>query len=183
MACYTAQFNHDCQIDVSVGLSPGYQAQKIFAKLQYSKVYAQFMLMNIKRRVILPNIELLCEANGIRRQHLLEARSLNYLEEELYSKVNGYESFDDYWKDNDPVYGWGKMKVPFLCINSLDDPVCEKEFIQFDEFKNHPNTILLTTDKGGHCGFYENLDSKSWSYDVAIDFIIHSFEYLDFKAK
>ena len=176
---YAAQYGEDCLFDVAVGLSPGYQAEKLFTQPKFSKVYETFMVRQLKNTVVLPNLERLCQADGVSRKLLLEAESLIDLEECLYSKVNGFETITDYWKVNDPIHAWGKLTVPFLCINSLDDPVCEKELIPVEMFRKYPNTILITTERGGHCGFFEGLSAVSWSYDVALDFITTVFEYLD----
>ena len=183
LAGYVAQFQDNCLVDVAVGISPGFSGRKLFTDPPFSLIYHKIMLNKLKKRVIEPNLDCLCRAEGVDRQKVLGAKSLNDLDVHLYSKVAGFRSIDEYWEKNDPLNTWGQFDCPFLCINSLDDPICVKEFIPFQEFEKYPNCMLLTTAKGGHCGFYESAGAMSWSFEVAVDYINTVFKYIESKAK
>ena len=44
--------------------------------------------------------------------------------------------------------------MPTLCLNALDDPVCTKAMIPHEKFKVHPHAMLVTTERGAHCGWF-----------------------------
>ena len=164
-------------MDVAVGISPGYSGRKLFTEAPFPIFYHKVMLSKLKKRIVEPNIDILCQAKGVEKQKVLRAKTLNELDIHLYSKVAGFESVDEYWKYNDPLHAWGAFDCPFLCINSVDDPICVKEVIPFKEFEKFSNCMLVATDKGGHCGFFESFAGMSWSFEVAIDYINTVFQY------
>ncbi|KAK6116621.1 hypothetical protein DH2020_049620 [Rehmannia glutinosa] len=51
----------------------------------------------------------------------------------------------------------GKVAVPLLCISALDDPVCTREAIPWDECRANKNVVLATTLHGGHLAFFEGI--------------------------
>jgi predicted alpha/beta-fold hydrolase len=46
-------------------------------------------------------------------------------------------------------------------VNALDDPVCTKEAIPWDECRANKNIVLATTLHGGHLAFFEGLMAGS----------------------
>ncbi|RVW70949.1 Embryogenesis-associated protein EMB8 [Vitis vinifera] len=78
----------------------------------------------------------------------------------------------------------GNVSVPLLCISTLDDPVCTREAIPWDECKANKNIILATTKHGGHLGFFEGLTAKSLWWVRAVDEffnVLHSTEFIHRK--
>jgi abhydrolase domain-containing protein 1/3 len=53
------------------------------------------------------------------------------------------------------------VAVPLLCISALDDPVCTREAIPWDECRANKNIVLATTTHGGHLAYYEGLTASS----------------------
>jgi abhydrolase domain-containing protein 1/3 len=45
----------------------------------------------------------------------------------------GKQTVDTYYRHCSSAYYLAKVAVPLLCFNSLDDPVCTKEAIPWDE--------------------------------------------------
>ena len=60
--------------------------------------------------------------------------------------------------------------TPVLFINSIDDPVVPVQCLPFSVVSLIDNYFLLTTEKGGHCGFYEGFAPSCWAEKVALDF-------------
>ncbi|KAJ6952539.1 hypothetical protein NC653_041621 [Populus alba x Populus x berolinensis] len=80
----------------------------------------------------------------------------------------------------------GNVLVPRLCISALDDPICTREAIQWDECRRilfydteitsvlnyplspfqtaNPNIVLATPQHGGHLAFFEGLAATSYWY-------------------
>ncbi|CAG8606148.1 10259_t:CDS:2, partial [Acaulospora morrowiae] len=47
-----------------------------------------------------------------------------------------------------------KVRIPLLCLNAEDDPVCSMDWVPIDEIKYNPYCILATTYYGGHLGWF-----------------------------
>lgn len=176
-ASYCGQYGENTLADVVVAISPGYKAQEMFTNPQFSQIYEQLLVLNLKKNIINPNMD--CLSAIVDPVRIKNARTLRDIDEHLYAKVNGYESLSDYWYHNDPDRCWGKFSVPILCISSLDDPVCLPCNIPFELFRTHPNTMLITTEKGGHCGFLEGLRCTPWADKLALDYIQTVIQYLN----
>ncbi|KAL5715702.1 hypothetical protein ACHQM5_017489 [Ranunculus cassubicifolius] len=61
------------------------------------------------------------------------------------------------------------LTVPLLCISALDDPVCTREAIPWDECRANKNVILATTQYGGHLAFFNGITASSLWWVSAID--------------
>jgi len=72
-----------------------------------------------------------------------------------------YETVDTYYRHCSSAYYLANVAVPLLCFNSLDDPVCTKEAIPWDECIANPNVVLAVTKHGGHLGFFEGITAHS----------------------
>ncbi|CAI9103777.1 OLC1v1002328C1 [Oldenlandia corymbosa var. corymbosa] len=69
------------------------------------------------------------------------------------------------------------VKVPLLCINASDDPICTKEAIPWDECRENRNIILAVTKHGGHLAYFEGIMAKSLWWVRALEeflFVLHS---------
>ncbi|KAG7435595.1 putative esterase [Fusarium oxysporum f. sp. raphani] len=68
---------------------------------------------------------------------------------------------------------WGiRRRIPFLAVHSTDDPIAVKEAIPYEEFKQNPNTVLLTSSLGGHLCWFETSGDRWFTKPVA-NFLNH----------
>ncbi|KAK6159648.1 hypothetical protein DH2020_003029 [Rehmannia glutinosa] len=79
------------------------------------------------------------------------------------------ETVDTYYRRCASCNYVGSVKVPLLCISSMDDPICTSEAIPWDECRLNKNVILATTQHGGHLPFFEGLTAKSVWWVRAVD--------------
>jgi len=64
------------------------------------------------------------------------------------------------------------VKIPTLFIHSLDDPVCVKEQIPFDDIRENENCILMLTQAGGHIEYLTGeLKPERWAYKPALEYL------------
>ncbi|URE42024.1 hypothetical protein MUK42_16115 [Musa troglodytarum] len=80
----------------------------------------------------------------------------------------------------------GNVAVPLLCISSLDDPVCTREAIPWDECRANQNIVLATTAHGGHLAYFEGLTAHSlWWVGAVREFlnVLHSSEFMHGQIK
>lgn len=164
---YIGEYGNDSLVDACVSISPGYQVEKIFTYPPYSRFYEYAMVKSLKSKVLKPNLDALSKVINIHA--LNNARTIYDLKKNVYCKTYGYDSMDEYWRNNEPQ--WCQVDTPRLFINSIDDPICVPELIPFDNFSKYENVILLTTKLGGHCGFVEDLSGFHWTDRVSIEYI------------
>ncbi|KVH88550.1 putative AB-hydrolase YheT [Cynara cardunculus var. scolymus] len=80
-----------------------------------------------------------------------------------------FDTADIYYRESSCADYVGRIKVPLLCISALDDPVCTKDALVWDECKVNKNVILATTQHGGHLGYFDGWDAKGVWWVRAVD--------------
>lgn len=100
------------------------------------------------------------------------------------------QTVDTYYRRCSSSTYVGNVAVPLLCISALDDPVCTREAIPWDECRSsfycmplyhflrhfecfyryfifnraNKNVVLATTRHGGHLAFFEGMTAASVWY-------------------
>lgn len=86
--------------------------------------------------------------------------------------VGQYETVDTYYRKSSSAYHLHSVSIPLFCISSLDDPVCTKEAIPWDECRVNANVVLGLTRHGGHLAFFEGLTATSiWWVRATTEFL------------
>ncbi|KAJ7002114.1 embryogenesis-associated protein EMB8 isoform X2 [Populus alba x Populus x berolinensis] len=80
-----------------------------------------------------------------------------------------FETVDAYYRRSSCVNFVGNVSVPLLCISAMDDPVCTREAIPWDECRANENIILAVTQHGGHLAYYEGISADSMWWVRAVD--------------
>ncbi|KAK4339890.1 hypothetical protein RND71_041352 [Anisodus tanguticus] len=83
--------------------------------------------------------------------------------------LDNFETADTYYRKVSCSSYVGNVRVPLLCISALDDPVCSRETIPWDECRANKNVVLATTQHGGHLGYLEGMTAKSLWWVRAVD--------------
>ncbi|KAM0254351.1 hypothetical protein ACHAQJ_006883 [Trichoderma viride] len=97
---------------------------------------------------------------------------LNEFDREIQCPTWGYPTESAYYRDASSSDAVLSIKIPFLAISALDDPIAVKEAIPFEEFRQNPNTVLLTTSLGGHLCWFETGGSR-WHPRPVCNFLNH----------
>lgn len=63
-----------------------------------------------------------------------------------------FGSADEYYEYGSSHFGLGKIKVPFITINAVDDPIVRS--VPLDAFRNDWGAMVMTAG-GGHLGWFE----------------------------
>ncbi|KAI9085650.1 hypothetical protein K1719_032493 [Acacia pycnantha] len=95
--------------------------------------------------------------------------------------VGKYETVDTYYRRCSSSIYVQSVAVPLLCISALDDPVCTREAIPWDECRANKNVVLATTKHGGHLAFFEGITASSlWWVRAANEFlgVLHTSKYM-----
>lgn len=94
------------------------------------------------------------------------------LQNEIHARCNDYKTLQDYLNYNNPLTHLRRIQVPVLFIHSNDDPIVPEAAVPYEFFGITDWCILLTTEQGGHCGFFEGgLTPSSWADKQAVDFL------------
>ncbi|CAD5119342.1 DgyrCDS7960 [Dimorphilus gyrociliatus] len=168
LVSYLGYFPDDPIIDGAVAVSPGYDAEHLLKILP--NFYAFLMLMKLKF-MIWQHRKVLKKAVNMRRA--VSTSCFEEFEQVVYGAPNGYNDIKDYWKENNPIMALKHIKIPVMCISSMDDPVCVGEVVKFDYFYSNPHSLLCATKRGGHCAFFHGSEMKRWAEDMALDFLHH----------
>ena len=88
----------------------------------------------------------------------------------------GYKTVHEYYRFGSCVIDIPYIDIPTLFLTALDDPIAVAEVIPYFEIKANPNTILATTEKGGHLGWFVAtpgyiLPHKRWFPKPVMEFV------------
>ncbi len=179
LAAYVGEYGEKADLAASIFISPGYYGEKLIRGL-VPQPY-DFILLRGLKRVIQEHSDILDKVLDI--PAVMNAKTMEEFEVLVYCRMFGYKTLHDYWVDNEPLRTIRNTAVPVLCINSEDDPICVKECIPFEIFATQPDSILVYTKLGGHCGFFETLKLQSWADKLALEYSLAVIEYLNMNKQ
>ncbi|WMV12391.1 hypothetical protein MTR67_005776 [Solanum verrucosum] len=100
---------------------------------------------------------------------IVKARSVRDFDHSSTRVLADLETVDTYYRKASCTSYIGNVMVPLLCVSALDDPVCTREAIPWDECRANKNIVLATTRHGGHLGYFEGMTAKSLWWVRAVD--------------
>ncbi|CAN0880522.1 Embryogenesis-associated protein EMB8 [Linum grandiflorum] len=103
---------------------------------------------------------------------ITKSRSLRDFDNCATCVLGKFETVDTFYRRSSSVNYVGNVAVPLLCISALDDPVCTREAIPWDECRMNPNIVLAATEHGGHLAYYEGITARNmWWVRAASEFL------------
>ncbi|WOG88288.1 hypothetical protein DCAR_0207523 [Daucus carota subsp. sativus] len=100
---------------------------------------------------------------------IMKSRTVRDFDNYATRIVGKFETVDTFYRRCSSSSYVCNVMVPLLCINSVDDPVCTKESIPWDECRTNKNIILSTTEHGGHLAYFEGMDATNLWWVRAVD--------------
>ncbi|XP_039809592.1 embryogenesis-associated protein EMB8-like isoform X2 [Panicum virgatum] len=142
------------------------------------RIYDKALAIGLKSYAKLhqPVLARLANWEGIRK-----SRSIREFDHHATCVVARYETVDTYYRQCSSASYVGNVSVPLLCINALDDPLCTREAIPWDECRANKNIVLATTPNGGHLAFFQGLTAgRLWWVGAASEFLfaLHESSYM-----
>ncbi|GAB4844833.1 hypothetical protein Ancab_038221 [Ancistrocladus abbreviatus] len=110
-----------------------------------------------------------------------KSRSIRDFDNHATCIVGKYETVDTYYRRCSSASYVGNVSVPLLCISALDDPLCTREAIPWDECRLNKNIVLATTQHGGHLAFFEGITASGlWWVRAVVEFlsVLHCSPYM-----
>lgn len=139
-------------------VSPPINPKNSMISIEKSSLYAKYFMKKWKRSLL--KKQKIFPQNFDDNQYK-SIKSLDKLTELLIVKHSDYNSTDEYFAAYQITQEiLDKIKTPCHVLTSWDDPV-----IPFEDFKllqDQKNIQLVTTKKGGHCGFINSWKMNSW---------------------
>ncbi|XP_044511681.1 embryogenesis-associated protein EMB8-like [Mangifera indica] len=128
-----------------------------------------------------PRYSRLANWEGIKK-----SRSIRDFDNHATCLVGKFETVDTYYRRCSSSTYVGNVAVPLLCISALDDPVCTREAIPWDECRANKNVVLATTQHGGHLAFFEGISAATvWWVRASDEFlcVLHSSPLMHLQKK
>ncbi|EOB14688.1 Putative esterase [Nosema bombycis CQ1] len=107
---------------------------------------------------------------GLDLKEIAKCRTIRDIDNIITKKVFAFEDISKYYKDESCVHHIKNIKIPFLILNSKDDPVIPEFTIDIEECRANKNILLVVNKWGGHLGFLKNSFSNSLADDIILDF-------------
>ncbi|KAI9847840.1 MAG: hypothetical protein M1837_001733 [Sclerophora amabilis] len=107
------------------------------------------------------------------RVDIEKVRKVKYLHEfdrEVQGPTWGYPTENAYYRDASSSDSVLAVKTPLFAIHAMDDPIAVSEAVPFAEFQQNPYTVLCTTTRGGHLGWFESSGAR-WFVKPAVGFL------------
>ncbi|XP_020599760.1 embryogenesis-associated protein EMB8 isoform X2 [Phalaenopsis equestris] len=142
------------------------------------RIYDRALAIGLKGYAQLhrPVLTRLANWDGIRM-----SRSVRDFDHHATRLVGKFETVDTYYRRCSSVSYVRNVSVPLLCISALDDPLCTKEAIPWDECRANKHIVLATTAHGGHLAYFEGIAASSLWWVRAVHeflYVLHSSPYM-----
>ncbi|KAG7944026.1 hypothetical protein I3843_15G076600 [Carya illinoinensis] len=128
-----------------------------------------------------PRYSRLANWEGIKK-----SRSIRDFDNHATCLVGKFETVDTYYRRCSSTSYVRNVSIPLLCINALDDPVCTREAIPWDECRANKNIVLATIKHGGHLAFFEGITASGlWWVRAVEEFlnVLRSSPYMHVQQK
>ncbi|EMG47218.1 MGL2 Monoacylglycerol lipase [Candida maltosa Xu316] len=98
-------------------------------------------------------------ANDLVKQYMenpekYEVKFLKQFDHQFTAKLFGLNSADEYYRKASPVQRLLNVRVPFVIVSSVDDPVVGSRALPKSEVELNPYVNMVTTTHGGHLGWF-----------------------------
>ncbi|CAH1232717.1 ABHD15 [Branchiostoma lanceolatum] len=178
---YLGEYGSSTHIASAACISPVYSAREFYESSSIPTWWQKLWLQRQKLVYMRHSTVLYDSDSDYKHCELaMRSRTLTTFHQRVHVKLNKYNSWDQYWAENEPLRDVDEVATPLLCVSSKDDPLVPEESIPIELFQTYPHFFLALTEKGGHCGFFQGLIPSSWSERLAIEFLKVSLD-MDFK--
>ncbi|KAI1391211.1 AB-hydrolase YheT [Hypoxylon trugodes] len=92
---------------------------------------------------------------NIDTDNLLNLKYLYEFDRAYQCATWGYPTEEAYYRDASSSDSLLAVRIPFLAINALDDPIASSMALPEAEARHNPWVVLCTTSLGGHLGWFE----------------------------
>lgn len=160
LAHYLGKVGEHTPIKAAVAYCPAYDMRNAFSRA--IPFYSKMMTKKLHRLFIHPNEPVFSHLPSF--ETLKNTQDLHEFHQHLY-ELAGNKNTDDYMKHSNPSEVFDHIKIPVLILNAKDDPVChiDNVYENLHRVEAMNNVILVLTERGSHCAYFEGLTAKPWA--------------------
>lgn len=160
LAHYLGKVGVNTPIQAAVAYCPAYDMRNAFSRA--IPFYSRMMAKKLKKLFVHPNEETFKHLDSFHK--LKEVEDLHEFHQLIYGMA-GNESVEDYMLNSNPSEVFDDIKIPVLILNAKDDPVCHIDNVYEHKHRMDAmdNVILVLTDRGSHCAYFEGISAKPWA--------------------
>jgi hypothetical protein len=85
-------------------------------------------------------------------------------------------STEEYYRTMSPRNFVNEIKVPFLGLNAIDDPIAASAALPYSSVEHNRNLAFATTKGGGHLGWFSGtfafLTKRRWVVKPIVEFLL-----------
>jgi hypothetical protein len=97
-------------------------------------------------------------------------------DEAVSMRLHGFDSLEAFYAEQSCVHRLHQVRVPVMFLNALDDPLAAHSCIPYDTLLRNPNTVLVTTNSGGHLGWAQGWWPFRRAPTFMDDFVVDALE-------
>ncbi|KAL2021496.1 hypothetical protein VTK56DRAFT_7129 [Thermocarpiscus australiensis] len=155
---YVGEEGTNCPLKGAIAVANPFDLEMANKALQRTllgkEVYSRVMGTNMKK-LINTHKDAVLEHTKLDFDRIQKVTYLYEFDREVQTVTWGYPTENAYYRDASSADAVLAIRIPFLAISALDDPIAVSEAIPFQEFKQNPCTVLCTTSLGGHLSWFE----------------------------
>jgi len=118
------------------------------------RIYSQG-LMGELHQYIKNNEQIFKQIPNIDMEELKRCKTIRDFDTAAMIKMWPHRNTEEYYAAASCHLVIDKVKVPLLCINARDDPICPSEAIPAETYLKNSNLIFCVTNCGGHIAWLE----------------------------
>ncbi|KAM0685452.1 hypothetical protein COBT_003338, partial [Conglomerata obtusa] len=108
---------------------------------------------------------------GINLEDVGKCKTVKEIDDFVTKKIFNIKDLEEHYKVSSSSAYIPFIDIPFMIINSIDDPIIPLKTIPIDKCRNNENIILVLTKNGGHIGFMSYDLDKNYVEDIVIDYV------------
>ncbi|KAL2262473.1 hypothetical protein VTK26DRAFT_1204 [Humicola hyalothermophila] len=155
---YVGEEGSNCPLKAAIAVGNPFDLEVANKGLQRTllgkQVYSRVMGANMKKLINAHKDSVLAHTK-LDFDRIQKITYLHEFDREVQTVSWGYPTENAYYRDASSSDSVLAIRIPFLAISALDDPIALYEAIPFQEFKQNPYTVLCTTSLGGHLSWFE----------------------------
>ncbi|BDD04049.1 YheT family hydrolase [Aureibacter tunicatorum] len=169
---YLAKYGNNSQSNIksAVAISVPCELNDCVAALDrgLNVIYSKHFLRKLKRKVIWKSKGFPKEIDVSR---IDEVKSLHDFDDMYTAPMFGFKDAVDYYTKASSYYKLENVKVPFLILNSKNDPMLDGKCYPTDKVGKNPFMYLEMPECGGHVGYCLAGEEYSYADYRALDFV------------
>ncbi|KAK4163629.1 medium-chain fatty acid ethyl ester synthase/esterase 1 [Cladorrhinum sp. PSN259] len=155
---YVGEEGASCELKAAISVGNPFDLEISNKALQRTvlgkHVYSKTMGNSLKKLIANHKEELL-KTSKLDFERIEGVTYIHEFDRAVQTVIWGYPTETAYYRDASSSDAVLAIRIPFLAISALDDPIAVSDALPYEEFKQNPHTVLCTTSLGGHLSWFE----------------------------